>query len=211
MTEQLTRTVEHGEPARRADELHEINESVRRGDWAHPESVVVSGGVMALGSAPDPVEALSGTNIPGLVEQLQPLREAQKWFAGDSGAVTQYVENWQRVAELARTAGEQFETSVRTHTAQWAGDAGAQYQASATSQQDELMVVAKAAESIVALVTAAGDLAGSSRAHIQESATHCVHDIINRLPDYYNVLSSGHPASLNYVLADVAAIVDGWA
>ena len=72
-------------------------------------------------------------------------------------------------------------------------------------------VLIRAAESIVALVTAAGDMAGSSRAHIQESVTHCVNDIITRLPDYYNVLNSGHPAALNHVLADVATIVDGWA
>jgi hypothetical protein len=95
--------------------------------------------------------------------------------------------------------------------AEWAGDAGARYREKATAQQDDLHVVAEAAESIVALVTAAGDMAGSARAHIQESVTHCVNDIITRLPDYYNVLNSGRPAALDHVLADVAAIVDGWA
>lgn len=69
----------------------------------------------------------------------------------------------------------------------------------------------KAAESVVALVTAAGDMAGSARAQIQESVTHCVNDLVNRLPAYYNVLNSGHPAALNHVLADLAAIVDRWA
>lgn len=195
----------------RADQLHEINELVRRGDWAHPESVVVSDGTAALGAAPDPVDALSNTNIPGLLDQLRPLREAQRWFAGDPAAVTQYAENWRRVGELAWEASAQFEASVRKYTAEWAGDAGAQYREKAAAQQDDLNVVARAAELIVALVTAAGDMAGSARAHIQESVTHCVTDIIARLPDYYNVLNSGHPAALNHVLADVAAIVDGWA
>lgn len=197
--------------AQRAEALHEINESVRRGDWAHPDSVVVPGGAMALGPAPDPVEALSGTNIPGLLEQLQPLREAQRWFAGDPGAISQYAENWQRVADLAQEASTRFASSVATNTATWAGGAGDTYREKAATQQDDLDMVVKAAEAIVALVTAAGDMAGSTRAHIQESVTHCVNDLVNRLPDYYNVLNSGHPAALNTVLADVAAIVDGWA
>jgi hypothetical protein len=197
--------------APRADALHEINESVRRGDWAHPDSVVVPGGTAALGPAPDPVDALSNTGIPGLLDQLQPLREAQRWFAGDPASVTQYAENWQRVAQLAQEASAQFESSVATNTATWAGVAGDTYREKATTQQDDLNMVVKAAEAIVALVTAAGDMAGSTRAHIQESVTHCVNDIVNRLPDYYNVLNSGHPAALNTVLADVAAIVDGWA
>lgn len=197
--------------AQRAEALHEINESVRRGDWAHPDSVVVPGGAVALGPAPDPVEALSNTNIPGLLEQLQPLREAQQWFAGDPGAISQYAENWQRVADLAQEASTRFASSVATNTAAWAGDAGDTYREKATTQQDDLDMVVKAAEAIVALVTAAGDMAGSTRAHIQESVTHCVNDLVNRLPDYYNVLNSGHPAALNTVLADVAAIVDGWA
>lgn len=197
--------------APRADALHEINESVRRGDWAHPESVVVPGGAAGLGPAPDPVDALSNTGIPGLLDQLQPLREAQRWFAGDPGAVAQYAENWQRVAELAQEASTLFESSVARNTASWAGDAGDTYREKATAQQDDLNMVVKAAESIVALVTAAGDMAGSTRLHIQESVTHCVTDLVNRLPDYYTVLNSGHPAALNTVLADVAAIVDGWA
>jgi hypothetical protein len=196
--------------AQRAEALHEINESLRRGDWAHPESVVVPGGTAALGPAPDPVDALSDTGIPGLLDQLQPLRDAQRWFAGDPGAVTQYAENWQRVAQLAQEASSQFEASVARNTATWAGDAGDTYRQKATAQQDDLDMVVKAAESIVALVTAAGDMAGSTRLHIQESVTHCVNDIVNRLPDYYNVLNSGHPAALNTVLADVAAIVEGW-
>jgi hypothetical protein len=196
--------------AQRAEALHEINESVRRGDWAHPDSVVVPGGAVALGPAPDPVEALSNTNIPGLLEQLQPLREAQQWFAGDPGSISQYAENWQRVADLAQEASSQFASSVATNTATWAGGAGDTYREQATTQQDDLDMVVKAAEAIVALVTAAGDMAGSTRAHIQESVTHCVNDLVNRLPDYYNVLNSGHPAALNTVLADVAAIVDGW-
>jgi hypothetical protein len=199
------------EAPRRADELHELNESVRRGDWAHPDSVVVPGGSAALGPAPDPVDALSDTNIPGLLDQLQPLREAQQWFAGDPAAVTSYAENWRRVALLAQDASVQFKASVAKNTAEWIGDAGDKYREKATTQQDDLNLVVKAAESIVALVTAAGDMAGSTRAHIQESVTHCVNDLVNRLPDYYNVLNSGHPAALNYVLADVAAIVDGWA
>lgn len=197
--------------AQRAEALHEISESVRRGDWAHPDSVVVAGGVTALGPAPDPVDALSNTNIPGLLDQLQPLREAQRWFAGDPGTISQYAENWQRVADLAAEASSRFASSVATNTASWAGDAGDTYREKATVQQDDLDMVVKAAEAIVALVTAAGDMAGSTRAHIQESVTHCVNDLVNRLPDYYNVLNSGHPAALNTVLADVAAIVDGWA
>jgi hypothetical protein len=207
----MTGAIVPGEAWRRADQLHEINESVRRGDWADPDSVVVPGGMTALGPAPDPVDALSSTTIPGLLDQLRPLREAQRWFAGDPAAVTQYVENWRQVGVLAREAGAQFEASVVRYTAGWAGEAGAQYREEAAAQQDDLTLVAEAAESIVALVTAAGDMAGSSRAHIQESVTHCVNDIITRLPDYYNVLNSGHPAALSHVLADVAAIVDGWA
>ncbi|MGB3439163.1 MAG: hypothetical protein WBA97_10470 [Actinophytocola sp.] len=197
--------------AQRADALHEINESVRRGDWAHPDSVVVPGGAEGLGPAPDPVDALSDTGIPGLLDQLQPLREAQRWFAGDPGAVAQYAENWQRVATLAQEASTQFESSVARNTAAWAGGAGEVYREKAATQQDDLDMVVKAAESIAALVTAAGDMAGSTRLHIQESVTHCVTDLVDRLPDYYNVLNSGHPAALNTVLADVAAIVDGWA
>jgi hypothetical protein len=200
-----------GEASRRADELREINESVRRYDWAHPDSVVVPGGTAALGHAPDPVDALANTNIPGLLDQLRPLREAQQWFAGNPAAVHQYAENWLRVAKLAQEASAAFEASVVKHTAGWTGDAGTRYREKAAKQQDDLNVVATAAESIVALVTAAGDMAGSSRAHIQESLTHCVNDIITRLPDYYTVLNSGHPAALSHVLADVAAIVDGWA
>jgi hypothetical protein len=176
-------------PRRRADALRELNQSMRRGDWAHPDSVV-PGSAAALGPAPDPVDALSNTNIPGLLDQLQPLREAQQWFAGDPTAVTQYAENWRRVAQLARDASTQFRSSVARHTAEWTGNAGDEYREKATTLQDELNLVVEAAESIDALVTAAGDMAGSSRAQIQESVTHCVNDIINRLPDYYNVLCS---------------------
>lgn len=195
----------------RADALHEINESLRRGDWVHPDSVVVPGGAAGLGPAPDPVDALADTGIPGLLDQLQPLRDAQRWFAGDPGAVARYAENWQRVAELAQEASTRFEASVARNTAAWTGDAGDTYREKATAQQDDLDMVVRAAESIVALVTAAGDMAGSTRLHIQESVTHCVNDLVDRLPDYYTVLNSGHPAALNTVLADVAAIVDGWA
>ena len=196
---------------RRADELHEINESVRRGDWVHPDSVVVPGGTTALGPAPDPVEALLDTGIPGLVDRLAPFREAQRWFAGDPGAVSAYAEKWLRVAALAQEASDQFGSTVRTHTAEWSGDAGDQYRQHAVTQQDDLDVLIKAAEAIAVLVTSAGDMAGSSRAHIQESVTTCVNDIIERLPDYYTVLNGGHPAALNFVLADVSAIVDAWA
>ncbi|MFD0206043.1 MULTISPECIES: WXG100 family type VII secretion target [Saccharothrix] len=210
MTEPTTTTTPSLKGLRRADELRVIKESVRRNDWVHPDSVVVPGGTSALGPAPDPVDALSNTNIPGLLDQLRPLREAQQWFAGDPAAVTEYAERWQRVADLARDAGTLFDTSVRRHTADWGGEAGVRYRENATTQQDDLDMVVEAAESIVALVTAAGDLAGSARAQIQESVTNCVNDIITRLPDYYNVLNSGHPAALNHVLADVAAIVDAW-
>ncbi|KOX12588.1 hypothetical protein ADK67_47130 [Saccharothrix sp. NRRL B-16348] len=211
MTELTTTTAPPTKGLRRADELRELKESVRRNDWAHPDSVVVPGGTSALGPAPDPVDALSNTDIPGLLDQLRPLREAQQWFAGDPASVTEYAEKWQRVADLAREAGTRFDTSVRRHTADWGGEAGVLYRENATTQQDDLDMVVEAAESIVALVTAAGDMAGSTRAQIQESVTHCVNDIITRLPDYYNVLNSGHPAALNHVLADVAAIVDAWA
>ncbi len=196
---------------RRAEGLHEVNESVRRGDWVHPDTVVVPGATAALGPAPDPIDALSNTNIPGLLDLLAPLRAAQRWFAGEPSAITEYAEKWVRVAELARAAGEQFGASVRTDTAEWAGDAGDRYREHAGAQQDDLDALAKAAESIVVLVTSAGDMAGSTRAHIQESVTSCVNDIIDRLPDYYLVLNSGHPAALNHVLADVAAIVEAWA
>ena len=197
--------------ARRADELHEVNESVRRGDWVHPNSVLVPGATSALGPAEDPVDALAGVGIPGLVDLLAPLREAQQWYAGDPAPISAYAENWLRVAQLAREAGEQFGTSVRTDTAEWAGEAGDRYRETAVTQQDDLDVLTRAAESIHLLVTSAGDMAGSSRAHIQDSVTRCVNDIINRLPDYYVVLNSGHPAALNHVLADAAAVVDSWA
>jgi hypothetical protein len=194
----------------RADGLHELNESLRRCDWAYPDSVV-PGGLAALGPASDPVEALSTTNIPGLIERLAPLHEAQQWFAGDPAAVTEYAEKWCRVADLARQASDLYGSSLREHTPEWAGDAADLYRKKADTQQDDLEVLIRGAESIIALVTVAGDMAGSARAHIQESVTHCVNDIITRLPNYYTVLNSGHPAALNHVLADVAAIVDGWA
>jgi hypothetical protein len=211
MTDPTTTTPPSLTGLRPADELRAIKESVQRNDWAQPDSAVVPGGTSALGPAPDPVDALSNTDIPGLLDQLRPLREAQQWFSGDPAAVTEYAEKWQRVADLAREAGNCFHISVRRHTADWGGEAGDQYRENAVTQQDDLDLVVEAAESIVALVTAAGDMAGSSRAQIQESVTHCVNDIITRLPDYYNVLNSGHPAALNHVLADVAAVVDGWA
>lgn len=196
--------------ARRADELHEINESVRSGDWAHPDSLVLPGGLTALGPAPNPLDALAHTGIPGLVERLAPLREAQRWFAGDPDAVTEYVDKWLRVAALAREAGDRFGSTVREHTAEWSGAAGDQYRQKAATQQGDLDVLVEAAAAIAVLVTSAGDMAGSSRAHIQESVTQCVHAIVDRLPDYYTVLNGGHPAALNYVLADVSAIVDAW-
>lgn len=160
-------------------ELHEIKKRVRRGDWAQPDSVVPPGATALLGPVHDPVDALAQTKIPGLVDQLRPLCEAQRWYEGDPAAVTGYLDRWHRVAELARQANELFDASVRRDNADCTGATGDGHRELATFWKDDLDMLVEAAESMIALVTAAGDLATSSRADILESVTQCVNGIVD--------------------------------
>ncbi|TCO56012.1 hypothetical protein [Actinocrispum wychmicini] len=192
-----------------AAQLADISAAVRDGDWVHPDAGMAVNGVGRLGAAPDPVEVLSRAGIPGLVEQLAPMREAQQWFAGDPAAVADYVQRWRRVAELARQAGAGLDGTARKHTMEWRGPAAEGYRRHATGQHGGLAALAEAADCIVSIVESAGDMAGTARASIQAAVAGCVNDLIGRLPAYYAVLNADSGA-LADVLADSAAVIARW-
>nr|WP_042194764.1 hypothetical protein [Kibdelosporangium sp. MJ126-NF4]CEL21538.1 hypothetical protein [Kibdelosporangium sp. MJ126-NF4]CTQ95895.1 hypothetical protein [Kibdelosporangium sp. MJ126-NF4] len=192
-----------------AAQLADIAVAVRSGDWVHPDAGMAANGVGRLGAAPDPIEVLSAAGIPGLVEQLAPMREAQQWFAGDPVAVADYVQRWRRVAELARQAGADLDGTARKHTMEWRGPAAEGYQRHATDQHGSLAALAEAAECIVSIVESAGSMAGTARASIQTAIAGCVNELIDRLPVYYAALNADSGA-LGDVLADSAAVIARW-
>ncbi|KAA2262663.1 hypothetical protein F0L68_12260 [Solihabitans fulvus] len=169
------------------------------------------GGVGDLGPTDNPLDAVSGLDIPGLPEMLQPMQEAMDWFAGNPGAIEAYAERWRRVAELARAAGDQFGGTVRKHTMEWTGPTAEVYRSHAQNQHTGLAGLAEAAECIVAIVEAGVAVAGTARAQIREAAAGCANDIVDRIPAWNAVLAADPTGGMNEVMADASAIVAGWA
>jgi uncharacterized protein YukE len=190
-----------------AEDIELIHQGIRSGSWIDGSLGTVSAGLDALALVSDPVGALLQCGVAWLIEHVRPLSEALDWLAGDPGQIAGHAQTWRNTAAALAAEAERLASAVRVDVATWTGTAATAYRAWTSEQQQAVVALGKAAETMAAITEGAGFLVAGVRLLVRDAIATCV----SRLTVYAAELVATAGLATPLVIEQVTTLVASWA
>jgi uncharacterized protein YukE len=190
-----------------AEDIELIAQGVKNGSWIDTSLGVVGAGLDALAMVSDPVGVLLQYGVAWIIEHVKPLSEALDWLAGDPAQIAGHAQTWRNVAASLHDDAADLERAVRWDVADWSGAAGPAYRTWAKQQSDAIGALAKASETMAALIEGAGALIAAVRILVRDAIATCISRLVVYAAE--EVASLGVATPL--VVEQVSTLVASWA
>jgi hypothetical protein len=181
-----------------------IRDAINEGSWIDG-SIAGLGAALNVGSvAVDPFSTLLSMGIEWAMEQVEPLKEALDWLAGDPETIETVAMTWDNIAEELFAIGEEFQAALDSETPSWQDDAADAYRDMAQLNIDLTGSFGSTALGMGAAVRGAGNLVTMVREFIRGFIADCIAKVVVWLGE---LLITGGLAAPVVKLQLVAAVV----
>ncbi|SCL30895.1 hypothetical protein GA0070624_4164 [Micromonospora rhizosphaerae] len=188
-----------------AEDIQLIGEGIRNGSWIDGTLGVIGASLDGLALVSDPVGSLLQYGVSWIIEHVRPLTEALDWLAGDPAQIAAHAQTWRNVAGSLRDEAESLARAVRMDVAEWGGSAGPAYRGWAAEQQQAIVGLSQAAETMALATEGAGMLISAVRLMVRDAIATCVSRLIVYAAEEAASLGLATPLVVEQVTTTVAA------
>ncbi|WP_243420915.1 WXG100 family type VII secretion target [Micromonospora globispora] len=188
-----------------AEDIQLIGEGVTNGSWIDGSLGVVGAALDGLALVSDPVGSLLQYGVAWIIEHVRPLTEALDWLAGDPAQIAAHAQTWRNVAGSLRDEAESLARAVRLDVAEWGGSAGPAYRNWAAEQQQAVVGLSHAADTMALVTEGAGMLIAAVRLMVRDAIATCVSRLIVYAAEEAATLGFATPLVVEQVTTTVAA------
>lgn len=188
-----------------AEDIQLIGEGVKNGSWIDGSLGVVGAALDGLALVSDPVGSLLQYGVAWIIEHVRPLTEALDWLAGDPEQIAAHAQTWRNVAGSLRDEAESLARAVRLDVAEWGGGAGPAYRNWAAEQQQAIVGLSHAADTMALVTEGAGMLIAAVRLMVRDAIATCVSRLIVYAAEEAATLGFATPLVVEQVTTTVAA------
>jgi hypothetical protein len=183
-----------------------IRDAIKEGSWIDG-SIAGLGAALNVGSTLiDPFSTLLSMGIEWAMEQVEPLKEALDWLAGDPETIETVAMTWDNIANELFAIGEEFEAAVDSEIPTWQDDAAEAYRDMAGFNVDLVGAFGATALGMGEAVRGAGNLVSMVREFVRGFVADCIAKVVVWLAEV--VFTAGAAAPI--VAAQLAAAVVKW-
>ena len=188
-----------------AEDIQLIGEGIKNGSWIDGSLGVVGAALDGLALVSDPVGSLLQYGVAWIIEHVRPLTEALDWLAGDPGQIAAHAQTWRNVAGSLRDEAESLARAVRLDVTEWGGSAGPAYRNWAAEQQQAIVGLSHAADTMALVTEGAGMLIAAVRLMVRDAIATCVSRLIVYAAEEAATLGFATPLVVEQVTTTVAA------
>ncbi|GLY06765.1 hypothetical protein [Actinoplanes sp. NBRC 101535] len=190
-----------------AEDIASIRHGVENGSWIDGSIGVVGAGLDTLALVSDPLGVLMQYGVAWIIEHVRPLTEALDQLAGDPAAIAGATATWRDIAAGLQWQAEEFRHAVRLDLSEWTGDGGDAYRARSAEQEQAVIALARAAETMAAITEGAGLLVAAVRLLVRDAIATLVSRLVVYAAEEVATLGAATP----FVIEQVATLVSSWA
>lgn len=183
-----------------------IRDAVAEGSWIDASIAGLGGAINLASTAIDPFSNLLAMGIEWAMEQVQPLKEALDWLAGDPETIETVAMTWDNIADELFAIGEEFEGALDSELGDWNDDAADAYHRMAEVNVDLLGGFGGTALGMGEAVRGAGNLVTMVREFVRGFIADCIAKVVVWLAEVVFTLGVAAPV----VAAQMAAAVVKW-
>lgn len=183
-----------------------ISQAIESGNWIDG-SIAGLGAALNVGSTLiDPFSTLLSMGLEWAMEQVEPLKEALDWLAGDPETIETVAMTWDNIAEELFAIGEEFEAALDAEIPTWQDDAADAYREMAGLNVELTGAMGGTALGMGSAVRGAGELVATVREFVRGFVADCIAKAVVWLAEV--VFTAGLATPL--VAAQLAAAVVKW-
>jgi uncharacterized protein YukE len=190
-----------------AEDIELVAQGVRNGSWVDGTLGVVGAGLDALALVSDPAGALLQYGVAWMIEHIRPLTEALDWLAGDPAEIQAHAQTWRNVSRSLQESAAELADAVRRDVAEWGGSAGPAYRSWSKEQQDAVIGLAKAADTMAVVTEGAGMLIAAVRLLVRDA----IATVVSRLIVYAAELAGSLGFATPLVVEQATTLIASWA
>lgn len=185
-------------------DVSSLEKDISSGNWMQASLAGMSMVSDVANILSNPVNAVMQYGLNFLVQHVKPLQEAVSWLVGNPGQVTSFGNSWNGVSQSVTQAGSTFGSSVTRTTANWTGQASANYQCYATDQINGLQATATATSALGSVTQSIGTLVQNVSTMIKNMVSQAMSQIIQ------TALAASFMITIPVVVAQVVNEVISW-
>lgn len=185
-----------------AEKIELLAQSVRDGGWIDATLGVIDANLDGLAPLPDPLGPLRQYDVSWIIELAQPLTQAFDWLAGDPEQFAGDAQRWRDVAASLDEEAAELGKAARGDVTESGGPA---YRDRVSQQQVVIGGLAKAAESMVAVIEETGYLISAVRIMVRDAIVACVSQLAGYAAEVLVIDGAATPRVVEQVTATVAA------
>ncbi|WP_100445337.1 WXG100 family type VII secretion target [Glycomyces xiaoerkulensis] len=189
-----------------AEDYKGISQAIESGDWVAGSVAGIGAGLNVAATVIDPFSSLLAMGISWAMEQVEPLREALDWLAGDPETVETHAITWDNMAEELFAIGDELVARLETDLQTWQGQAADAYREMLGVNADVAYGSGGTALGMASATRGAGGLVTAVREFVREFIADCIARVVVWLAEVVFSLGLATPV----VAAQLAAAVVKW-
>lgn len=189
-----------------ADDYKGISDAIESGSWIDGSIAGLGAALNVASIAIDPFSTLLSMGIEWAMEQVEPLKEALDWLAGDPEIVETHALTWDNMAEELFSIGEDLQARLDGDLTGWQGEAADAYREMLAVNVDVAGMFGGTALGMASATRGAGTLVTMVREFVRGFIADCIAKVVVWLAEVVFSLGVATPV----VAAQMAAAVVKW-
>lgn len=183
-----------------------IRDAIASDSWIDASVAGIGAGLNVAATVIDPFSTLLSMGIEWAIEQVQPLKEALDWLAGDPETIETHALTWDNIAEELFAIGEELQSRIDTDIADWEGEAADAYYDMMSVNVNGAGALGGTALAMAEATRGAGNLVTMVREFIRGFIADCIAKVVVWLAEI--ALTAG--VATPVVAAQLAVAVVRW-
>lgn len=189
-----------------ADDYKGISDAIESGSWIDGSVAGIGAALNVASTVIDPFGTLASMGLEWAMEQIQPLKEALDWLAGDPETVETHAMTWDNIAEELFGIGEELQTRLDSDLDTWQGEASDAYREMLGVNVDVAGMLGGTAAGMASATRGAGTLVSMVREFVRGFVADCVARVAVWVAEAVFSLGLATPV----VAAQIAVAVTRW-
>ncbi|GIG66962.1 WXG100 family type VII secretion target [Phytomonospora endophytica] len=189
-----------------ADDYKGISDAIESGSWIDGSVAGLGAALNVASIAIDPFSTLLSMGIEWAIEQIQPLRDALDWLAGDPEIIETHAMTWDNMATELFSIGEDLKARLEGDLESWQGAAADAYRAKLAINIDVAGIFGGTAAGMGSATRGAGTLVTMVREFVRGFIADCVAKVVVWLAEVAFTVGVATPL----VAAQMAVAVVKW-
>ncbi|RRR99500.1 WXG100-like domain-containing protein [Glycomyces terrestris] len=188
------------------EDYQDLSQAIESGSWIDGSIAGLGAALNAASTVIDPFSTLLSMGIEWAIEQVQPLKDALDWLAGDPQTVETLAMTWDNIANELFAIGEELQSFLDRDLPSWQDDAADAYRAMAAENVDVTGGFGGTALAMASATRGAGTLVTMVREFVRGFVADCIAKVVVWLAEVVFSVGLATPV----VAAQLAVAVVNW-